>query len=76
MIQVQLVKMLGLNLAGTDTCPRCEEPITRSDGSFVAVRLPDREAMRFHLDCYEVFATGLATFRSEILPMALLERVH
>ena len=76
MIQVQLVKMLGLNLAGTATCPRCEEPIKRSDGSFVAVRLPDRDPMRFHLECYGEFAGGLMTFREEVLPHCRQERIH
>ena len=75
-MQVQFVRMLGLNLAGPEVCPRCRQAITPADGSFVAVRLPEREPLRFHVDCYEEFAVGLVTFRTEILPVARQERVH
>ena len=76
MMQVQYVQMLGLNLAGSEVCPRCREPITPADGSFVAVRLPEREPLRFHLECYGEFAGGLMTFREEVLPHCRQERIH
>jgi len=76
MMQVQFVRMLGLNLAGPEVCPRCREVITPADGCFVAVRLPEREPLRFHVDCYEEFAGGLVMFRTEILPVARQDRVH
>ena len=75
-MEVQLVRMLGLNLAGSETCPRCLEAITPVDGSFVAVRLPERAPMRFHLDCYAEFAGGLMTFREEVLPHCREELIH
>jgi hypothetical protein len=75
-MQVQYVRMLGLNLAGEAVCPRCLEPITPADGSFVAVRLPERVPLRFHLDCYREFAGGLMTFREEVLPHCTKEPVH
>jgi hypothetical protein len=75
-VEIQLVRMLGMNLAGSDTCPRCLCPITSADGSFVAVRLPEREPLRFHLDCYDEFAGGLMLFREEILPRWRAEPVH
>ena len=76
MMEVQLVRMLGLNLAGPEECPRCREAITPADGSFVAVRLPEREPLRFHVDCYEEFAGGLVRFRIEVLPVARQVQVH
>jgi hypothetical protein len=75
-MQVQYVRMLGLNLAGIEACPRCLQPITPADGSFVAVRLPEREPLRFHLECYGEFAGGLMTFREEVLPQCTKEQIH
>jgi hypothetical protein len=75
-MHVQYVRSLGLNLAGTEACPRCREPITPADGSFVAVRLPEREPLRFHLDCCREFAVGLMTFREEVLPHCTKEVIH
>lgn len=76
MIQIQVVRQFGLGLAGADACPRCEEPIAASDVGFVAVRLPRREPIHFHLECYDVFAAGLVSFRSKVLPAALRQRVQ
>ena len=76
MIQVQLVRPGGVDLAGPEPCPRCGEAITPADGSFVALRLTGREAVRLHLDCYEVLVVGLRAFRDEVVRQAPPEAVN